>query len=207
MLIDTTRVKQRVQLTALSATHLGEHLRVALPAFAVAIPSISIRFPSPVGIHRLTAVAPPGIEALTEKLIIDLSPIHVASLSAEDIVARVLQHQSCLAELTLLRTVHRVGPHRYHQVRIQRMHRVGQPLRVRIVAAVHLRISPSLGPVAPVLHDHVDGDLSLAKLVQVAHYVVLTHIARATLHVTRHISGQHGRIARQQAVLCHHLVH
>ena len=130
------------------------------------VPTISFTHKFPITIYGFATITPPSIKSLTEKFIVNDTPIEFSSLRTEGIIYRMFHHQPLFSEHFLLRAIHRIRPYRNHQVSILFVNRIGQCLRIGIMTTVHLGISPSLRPIVPVLYNYINRNTTLTELIQ-----------------------------------------
>ena len=161
----------------------------------------------PVAIKRFTTITPPGIKAIREELVVGIFPVVAASIGIEGIIHRVFEHKTTLAEILFLGTILRIGPDAHHQSGVHGMYGVGKSLRVGIILAVHLHISPTLWPIVPVLHNHIHRHMATAIFPQGINEVVRRDITLLRLDISEGIERQQLHLARKIAVALDDVVH
>ena len=175
----------------------------------MAIPSVTFGHRLPVAISGFGAVAPPRIEALSivEELAVGPRPVVGTCLFVEDIDERTVEHISALLEILLLRIALRIGPDAHHQTSMQLVHGVGQSLRIGIIAGIHLHHAPALGPVVPVLHNHIDGNPATAELTHRLDDLGTAVVTLLRLDVAKQIARHHRRLSGERTHTVHDTIH
>ena len=186
-------VIEGVELASFMTEGIAETLAAQFEALCVAVPGVCLAPVAPVCIDGFGRVAPPGVKSVAEELPVGIVPIQVACGRREGVVDIGARHEHApCGEVFLLRRIGHAGPDGNHQFGIHAVDGIRQGSLVGIVARVHLHVSPaSRLPVVPVLHDHVDRYVAVAKTLERADEVCRADIPLLRLSVAKEIKGHH----------------